>query len=67
MATVFMAKSGDHPVGFYSTYPQAASISSDVVEMDLPILEGESNGCVFYADAVYSLFSFTMVSLRRLS
>lgn len=58
MATVFMAKRGDKPVGFYSTYPLVASFSSDVIEMDLPIIEGFSKGCVFYADAVYSLFSF---------
>ena len=58
MATVFMAKRGDKPVGFYSTYPLAASFSSDIVEMDLPIIEGASKGCVFYADAVYRLLSF---------
>lgn len=58
MATVFMAKMGDKPLGFYSSYSLASTISSDVVEMDIPILERVSNGCVFYADAVYSLFSF---------
>ena len=47
MATVFMVKRGNNPVDFYSTYPQSASISSDVVEMDLPIIEGASKGCVF--------------------
>lgn len=56
MATVFMAKRGDNPEGFYSTYLLAASVSSYVVEMDLPIIEGASKGCVFYADAVYNLF-----------
>ena len=50
MATIYMAKNGDTPLGFYSTYPLAASLSSDVVEIDIPFLEGTSNGCVFYAD-----------------
>lgn len=58
MATIFMAKSGDTPLGFYSTYELAASVSPNVVEMYLPVLEGIPNGCIFYADAIYSLFSF---------
>lgn len=57
MATIFMAKSGEKPIGFYSTYDIAASVSPIVVEIDVPVLKGVSNGCVFYADAVYSLFS----------
>ena len=36
MATIYMAKKGDTPLGFYSTYPLAASLTSDVVEMDIP-------------------------------
>jgi len=57
MSTVYMANNGDNPLGFYSTYPLAASVSSDVIEMEIPVLEGGSNGCVFYADAVFTLFS----------
>ena len=59
MATIFMAKSGEKPIGFYSTYESAASVSPLVVKIEVPILEGVSNGYVFYADAVYSLFSMT--------
>lgn len=44
MATVFMANRGDNPAGFYSTYPQSASVSSDVVEMDLEEFQAEVNG-----------------------
>lgn len=57
MATIFMAKSGEKPIGFYSTYDFAASVSQIVVEIEVPVLEGVSNGCIFYADASYSLFS----------
>lgn len=57
MATIFMAKKGDNPLGFYSTHELAALVSPNVVEIDVPILEGVSNGCVFFADAVYCLFS----------
>lgn len=59
MAIIFMAKSAEKPIGFYSTYELAASVSTFVVEIDVPILEGVSNGCVFYADAVYRLFSMS--------
>lgn len=57
MATIFMAKSGEKPIGFYSTYELAVSVSAIVVELDVPVLDGIPNGCIFYADAVYSLFS----------
>ena len=57
MATIFMAKSSEKPIGFYSTYELAASVSAIVVEIDVPVLEGVSSGCIFYAEAVYSLFS----------
>ena len=57
MATIFMAKSDEKPIGFYSAYALAASVSPIVVEIDVPVLEGVSNSCVFYADAIYSLFS----------
>ncbi len=57
MAIIFMAKTGEKPVGFYSTYELAASVSPDVEEIDVPVLKGVSNGCVFYADAFYSFFS----------
>lgn len=59
MAIIFMAKSAEKPIGFYSTYELAASVSTFVVEIDVPILEGVSNGCVFYAAAVYRLFSMS--------
>ena len=57
MAKIFMAKTDEKPIGFYSTYELAASVSPIVVEIDVPVLEGVSNGCIFYAEAVYSLFS----------
>lgn len=57
MATIFMAKSGEKPIGVYSTYELAASVSPIVVEIDVPVLDGYSNGYIFYTDAVYSLFS----------
>lgn len=59
MATIFMAKSDEKPIGFYSTYELAASVSAIVEEIDAPVHESVSNGCIFYADAVYRLFSMT--------
>jgi len=57
MAAVFMAKSDEKPIGFYSTYELAASVSPIVLEIDIPVLEGVPNGCIFFADAVCTLFS----------